>query len=200
MNDYHLSFTAESSHVQISAGKNRFHTSRRDLEISFVTKLDRSHPIGGVSAGGSNLSQIEGGVVISPASDGDELGFLEYGKAYPATEDQRAYPATYYIRVFIPDRQFDTLLGQVRAGFLPRLISIGVVGFTLPTEFEYAWDVVASPKLQLTAFDVNFSSKPDEEKKPETPAVNYTDELKFIRIVLITAVVLLLFIAFKRVR
>jgi hypothetical protein len=100
------------------------------------------------------------------------VGAIEY---IPAREDKDpvynfSYPSHFFIELRIPENQFNDLVSNFRIGKLPSSFNVKVRGMSLPTEFEYRWDVKEFPALPIIYFGASFVAAVDysisKESKP----------------------------------
>ena len=142
-----------------------------------------SHPIGGVSlSDGSKLRDLEGNcrILPRPANHGSlvSVGLLQHEPAHIDSDpvDNFSYNSHFNIHLFIPPNQFDVLVNHLRSGRLPSSFEVHVRGMSQSTEFQYQWDVKASPALPVVYFEASFVAAVDGSFAIEGKAFNKIKE------------------------
>jgi hypothetical protein len=126
--------------------------------------------IGGVNlSSGEKLKDIDGKIQVNPHDEhsgllgSDGIGTLHYNGPLQPDESHGKIPASYFLEVSLPRKQFEDLLAVARVGRMPTYIEVKVAGLKLPTEFEIRWDTKAAPTLPVTfvSFTVPLASSRD---------------------------------------
>ncbi len=117
--------------------------------LSMEVKLE-DHPIAGVTfSSGERLKELHGSASIRPqsvevAGAHEAVGSIEF--AGPRKEA----PASYFLRLSLPEKQFENILAVARLGRMPTQLDVRVAGLDLRSEYELTWDNRSASKLQVT--------------------------------------------------
>jgi hypothetical protein len=127
---------------------------KRENHLNFHVKVAEDQRV--TLSDGTRLETLKGHVTIYPRIEDIEdsakgIGIMSYSDAVA----EESIPASYWIRVRVPQAQFDELLSAARVGRAPSCIMVSERGTTLPDEFTMKWDEKASPHLHIAS--INFS-------------------------------------------
>ena len=131
---------------------------------------------------GTKLKDMTGNCRILPRSSeqGSEVtvGTMQYIPVYKDKDPvyNHSHPSHFHVELYIPENQFNDITNNLRCGKLPSGFEIRVRGMSLPTEFEYAWDVEKTPKLPIVYFWASFVAAVDYSISKESEPFKQTQE------------------------
>lgn len=112
-------------------------------------------------AEGGRLDKLSGTISIYPHAgdmrrDRKNIGVMSYHSSYkPEDSIFRKIPARYWIRVILPQSQFDPLVAAACLGRVPSGITIAARGIELTDDMHQSWDTGSSPVLPVAS--ISFS-------------------------------------------
>jgi hypothetical protein len=125
---------------------------------------------------GGRLDKLSGTVSIYPHAgdlqrDRKSIGVMSYSPPYkPEDSIFRKIPARYWIRVSLPQSQFDPLIAAACLGRVPSGITITARGIQLTDEMRQSWDTGSSPVLPVASisFSIPLSGGETHQEQEES--------------------------------
>ena len=127
---------------------------KRESRLNFRVKLAEDERV--MLSSGEHLNKLVGLVTLSPRIEDFEDGHMGIGvMSYSDPVTEESIPACYYIKVLLPQAQFDDMLYAARLGRIPSCIVVKERGMALLDEFSKKWDEKTSPHLHVAS--ISFS-------------------------------------------
>jgi hypothetical protein len=127
---------------------------------------------------GGRLDRLSGTVSIYPHAgnlqrDRKSIGVMSYSPPYkPEDSIFRKIPARYWIRVILPQSQFDPLIAAACLGRIPSGITITARGIQLTDEMRQSWDTGSSPVLPVASISFSIPLAGGETHQEQEEAVH----------------------------
>jgi hypothetical protein len=151
----YLSFEILHAMCRLSRGQGLIETPNGDPRSDLSFRVKPKHDCRVTLSSGESFASIYGGLRVSVCADArlQPVGTLTYSAPSKSHDGEFNAPASYFIDVSIPQNQFDYLFASLIAGRMPTTAALHVAGMTLPTEFEYHWDVSAKAVLDVSSVE-----------------------------------------------
>lgn len=124
---------------------------------------------------GGRLDKLSGTISIYPHAgdirrDRKNIGVMSYYSSYkPEDSIFRKIPARYWIRVILPQSQFDPLVAAACLGRVPSGIAITARGIEMTDDVHQSWDTRSSPVLPVASisFSIPLAAGKTDQEQPE---------------------------------
>lgn len=127
---------------------------------------------------GGRLDKLSGTISIYPHAgdirrDKKNIGVMSYHSSYkPEDSVFRKIPARYWIRVILPQSQFDPLVAAACLGRVPSGITITARGIQLTGELSQSWDTRSSPVLPVASISFSIPLAGEETHQEQAESVD----------------------------
>ena len=187
---YSLWFEVAAATLNESFGHQDHHLNVDEIPKHIVSRsigltlryFAESNPVGVTLSDGTRLRDIAGNCHILPRTpdkgSNAAVGVMHHIPSFEHKDPiyDYSYPSLFRVELYLPENQFNDIVSNLRGGKLPSSFQVKVRGMSLPTEFQYEWDVKESPKLPVVYFWASFVAAVDYSINTESKAWKQTLE------------------------